>query len=136
MAPIFVVKIFVVSNRCDRRCVLRGRAARVGERTPPHSQGARRLPAWLSTHLIGSIRTCVRVRSDGMDDDTQRAVLGLLLKRHPRMLDLDEIRHELAGFEGIDFAIEQLSGDGLLNRLGGMAGASRCAARMHQLTAP
>jgi hypothetical protein len=65
-------------------------------------------------------------------DADQRATLGLLLERHPAMVDVDELCAELAGV-AVDEALQALVDDGLVNRLGDRLGASRAAVRADQL---
>src|SRR3712207_9543432 len=66
-------------------------------------------------------------RSGGMDTHrSQRATLLHLLERHPAMLTVDQLRHQLAGID-VDEALAALQGDGLVNRLGDLIGASRAA---------
>jgi hypothetical protein len=62
----------------------------------------------------------------------QRAVYGLLLERHPRMLTIAKLRDELTGVD-VDEALRVLVEDGLATRLGDLIGASRAAVRADQL---
>jgi hypothetical protein len=62
----------------------------------------------------------------------QRATLGLLLERHPKMLTVDQLRAELAGVD-VDQALSLLQADGLVSRVGDLVGATRAAVRAEQL---
>jgi hypothetical protein len=71
-----------------------------------------------------------------MDDDpdfAQRALLGLLLEAHPAMLDIADIRRRLSDVADLADALEELSRDGVVTRLGDLVGASRAAVRTDQL---
>jgi hypothetical protein len=68
-------------------------------------------------------------------DCAQRVVLGLLLERHPRMLDQDEIEVILSDVPGVEYALRRLADDGLVNRLGNRFGCSRAAVRFDELEA-
>lgn len=65
-------------------------------------------------------------------DRDQRATLGLLLERHPRMLSVAELQDRLPDV-AVPAAIGALHEDGLATRLGDLVGASRAAVRTDQL---
>jgi hypothetical protein len=67
-------------------------------------------------------------------DNAQRAILDLLLDRHPVMLTVGELRTALPGVgAGVEEALVHLQADGLANRLGIKVGASRAAVRAAEL---
>lgn len=66
-------------------------------------------------------------------DHAQRALLGLLLEAHPRMLTIHEVQQRLSDVAGLDGAAKILVGDGLARRVGDLLGATRAAVRAHQL---
>jgi hypothetical protein len=84
-------------------------------------------------HLKHHEHTFVHAPVMNDPDYAQRTLLGLLLEHHPAMLTADEIHRLLSGVLDVDDAIAHLSGDGLINRLGDMIGASRAAVRGAQL---
>jgi hypothetical protein len=63
----------------------------------------------------------------------QRAVLGALLKAHPRLLALDQLAAELPEVPRVREAARVLIDDGLVTRLGDLVGASRAAVRFKAL---
>ena len=68
-----------------------------------------------------------------MDADAeQRATLGSLLEHHPSLIDMDELRAELAGID-VDQAVDLLGSDGLVTRIGDRVGVTRAAVRAVQL---
>ena len=66
-------------------------------------------------------------------DGSQKAVLDVLLRRHPALVGLDELRTMLPAVDSVDFSIKALSDDGLVSRLGDRIGASRAAVRFDEL---
>jgi hypothetical protein len=69
-----------------------------------------------------------------MDHDlSQRAVLGLLLEKHPAMVSVEELRRHMANVPRVDEALEHLLRDGVATKLGDLVGASRVAIRTDQL---
>jgi hypothetical protein len=66
-------------------------------------------------------------------DYAQRALLGLLLERHPAMITIEEVRRALSDVPDLESAIAQLVADGVANRVGDLIGASRAAVRADQL---
>jgi hypothetical protein len=69
---------------------------------------------------------------DDPADGADRVVLAALLERHPAMAGLDELAAELHDLD-VRAAVDRLSGDGLVNRLGERVGVSRAAARFDAL---
>ena len=65
--------------------------------------------------------------------DNQRAVLGVLLHAHPRMLDVSEITGQLSEVPRVREALRVLIDDGLATRLGDRVGVSRAAVRYNAL---
>jgi hypothetical protein len=61
--------------------------------------------------------------TDDPADAADRVVLGALLQRHPAMAGLEELVAELHDVD-VPAAVERLSGDGLVNRLGEIGPAS------------
>ena len=66
-------------------------------------------------------------------DASQNAVLDVLLRRHPALVGLDELRAMLPAVDSVDFAVKALSDDGLVSRLGDRIGATRAAVRFDEL---
>ena len=66
-------------------------------------------------------------------DLAQRAVLGVLLDAHPRLLGLEELDERLPDVPRAQEALRVLVGDGLATRLGDRVGASRAAVRFSAL---
>jgi hypothetical protein len=66
-------------------------------------------------------------------DFSQRAVLAMLLEKHPAMVSIDELRRLMVDVPRLDEALEHLVRDGVLTRLGDLVGASRAAVRTDQL---
>jgi hypothetical protein len=57
----------------------------------------------------------------------------MLLERHAAMLSAEELRRLLPDVPRLDEAVEQLVRDGVVNRVGDLAGASGAAVRTDQL---
>jgi hypothetical protein len=66
-------------------------------------------------------------------DSTQRAVLGVLLEAHPRLLGVDDLEAQLADMPRVHEALRVLADDGLATRLGDRVGVSRAAVRFDAL---
>jgi hypothetical protein len=66
-------------------------------------------------------------------DAAQRAILGALLRAHPRMLGIDELVEQLAEVRRAREALRVLVDDGLATRLGDRVGVSRAAVRFDAL---
>jgi len=65
-------------------------------------------------------------------DVHDRNVLRALLDAHPRMIELDDLGASLAGVDVIE-VVDRLAGDGLVTRLGGVAGVTTGACRFAAL---
>jgi hypothetical protein len=65
--------------------------------------------------------------------EAQRAVLDLLLREHPRLLELDQLKALLPDVPRLAQVVRILVDDGLANRLGDLVGASRAAVRFEDL---
>ena len=65
---------------------------------------------------------------------SQRAVLGTLLKAHPRMLGVDELVVQLGDVLRVREALRVLVDDGLATQLGDRVGVSRGAVRFDALS--
>jgi hypothetical protein len=63
----------------------------------------------------------------------QRAVLGVLLRAHPRLLDVNELTAQLSDVPRVREALRVLVDDGLATRLGDRVGVSRAAVRFNAL---
>jgi hypothetical protein len=63
----------------------------------------------------------------------QRAVLGTLLKAHPRLLGVDELAAQLSDVPRVREAVRVLTDDGLVTRLGDRVGVSRATVRFAAL---
>ena len=66
-------------------------------------------------------------------DEPQRAVLGALLRAHPRMVGIDDLEAQLADLPRVREATRVLVDDGLATRLGDRIGCSRAAVRFDAL---
>ena len=66
-------------------------------------------------------------------NENQRAVLGALLRAHPRLLDVDELTAQLSDVPRVREALRVLLDDGLATRLGDRVGLSRAAVRFNAL---
>ena len=67
-------------------------------------------------------------------DSAQRAVLGVLLQAHPRLLGLDELAAQLSEVPRAREALRVLVEDGLATQLGDRVGVSRAAVRFDALS--
>jgi hypothetical protein len=65
-------------------------------------------------------------------DANDRAILRALLDAHPRMIELDDLSGNVAGVDVIE-VVDRLAGDGVVTRLGGMAGVTTAARRFAAL---
>jgi hypothetical protein len=66
-------------------------------------------------------------------ESVQRAVMGLLLERHPALVDVPSIETALPDLQEVERAVDQLIGDGLATRLGGRIGAAWAIVRFEAL---
>lgn len=79
--------------------------------------------------------------TDERDTAVEAAVIVLILSRHPAQLTLAELVRELAGdpaefaqVDGVERAVRDLAGVGLLNRSGEFVIPSQAALRLDRLT--
>ena len=66
-------------------------------------------------------------------DRTDRAIIGLLLEAHPKMLTRDELHAALPDVPRLDLAIARLKTDGLVSNLGDIVGVTRAVVRLDAL---
>jgi hypothetical protein len=69
-------------------------------------------------------------------DLAQRAVLGVLLAAHPRLLDIEELDARVGDVPRPREALRVLVGDGLATKIGDRVGVSRAAVRFDALRGP
>ena len=63
----------------------------------------------------------------------ERAVLDVLLREHPRLLELEQLNARLPDVPRLSQVVRILVDDGLATRLGDLVGASRAAVRFDAL---
>jgi hypothetical protein len=82
-----------------------------------------------STIVLG----CANICSVASEQD-QRAIVRILLREHPRMVPLPDLR-AAEGIERPDEAVHHLVADGVAVRLGDLVGVTHAALRFGQLMA-
>jgi hypothetical protein len=66
-------------------------------------------------------------------DRTDRAIIGLLLEAHPKMLTRAEVRAALPDVPRLELAIDRLTTDGMVSNLGDIVGVTRAVVRFDAL---
>jgi hypothetical protein len=117
-----------ISRQVINRMLARARARRTALQEPdsPWTFGSGHTPL-RHEHLFAYAPVM------SQSDSAQRAVLGVLLQAHPRLLGMDELDAQLADVPSFREALKVLTADGLATRLGDRVGVSRAAVRFDAL---